>query len=77
MLDGTVGYIGILQSKSINIMTIVGVVLTPPILIASIYGMNFKHMPELQWEWGYAFALGLMVVSAVAVYVVVRVRGWL
>jgi magnesium transporter len=77
MLDGTVGYIGILQSKSINIMTIVGVVLTPPILIASMYGMNFKHMPELQWEWGYAFALGLMVVSAVAMYVVVRARGWL
>ena len=54
MLDGAVGFIGILQSKTINIMTIVGVLLTPPVLIASAYGMNFKHMPELEWTFGYA-----------------------
>ena len=77
MLDGAVGYITILQSKTINIMTIVGVLLTPPVLVASVYGMNFKFMPELQWEWGYAWALGLMAVSAVAMFVFVRARGWL
>jgi magnesium transporter len=77
MLDGAVGYITIMQSKTINIMTVLGILLTPPVLIASIYGMNFKFMPELEWQWGYAWALGLMVVSVVAVYVVVRARGWL
>ncbi len=77
MLDGAVGYIGILQSRVINILTILGVLLTPPVLVASVYGMNFKHMPELDWTWGYAWALGLMVVSAIAMYVIVRMRGWL
>jgi magnesium transporter len=77
MLDGAVGFIGILQSKTINIMTIVGVLLTPPVLVASVYGMNFKNMPELDWGWGYVWALGLMVLSALGMYVVVRMRGWL
>jgi magnesium transporter len=77
MLDGAVGYIGILQSRTINIMTIVGVLLTPPVLVASIYGMNFKHMPELSWTWGYGWALTLMALSALLTYVLVRVRGWL
>ena len=77
MLDGAVGYIGILQSRVINILTILGVLLTPPVLVASVYGMNFKHMPELDWTWGYAWALGLMVVSAIVMYLIVRMRGWL
>ncbi len=77
MLDGAVGFIGILQSRSINIMTILGVLLTPPVLVASIYGMNFRHMPELDWAWGYVWALGLMVISALVMYVIVRMRGWL
>ncbi len=77
MLDGAVGYIGILQSKVINILSILGVLLTPPVLVASVYGMNFKHMPELDWSWGYPWALGLMAVSAVVMYVIVRMRGWL
>ena len=77
MLDGAVGYIGILQTRTINIMSIVGILLTPPVLIASVYGMNFKHMPELEWQYGYPWALGLMVVSALAVYLYVRLRGWL
>jgi magnesium transporter len=77
MLDGAVGYISILQSKTINIMTVLGILLTPPVLIASIYGMNFKVMPELQWEWGYAWALGLMVLSVIVTFVIVRLRGWL
>jgi magnesium transporter len=77
MLDGAVGYINILQSNTINIMTIVGVLLTPPVLVASVYGMNFKNMPELQWQWGYGWALGLMALSAVGMYLIVRMRGWL
>ena len=77
MLDGAVGFIGILQSRTINIMTIVGVLLTPPVLVASIYGMNFKAMPELGWAWGYPWALVLMALSAIAMYLLVRTRGWL
>src|SRR5262245_26439265 len=77
MLDGAVGYITIQQSKTINIMTVLGILLTPPVLIASVYGMNFKVMPELQWEWGYAWALGLMVVSVLLTFLFVRLRGWL
>jgi magnesium transporter len=77
MLDGAVGYITILQSKTINIMTIVGVLLTPPVLVASVYGMNFKHMPELDWQWGYAWALLLMTASAAGMYLFMRARSWL
>jgi len=75
MLDGIVGYIGLLQNKVMNVLTLVGIILTPPMVIAGIYGMNFKVMPELQWAYGYPFALGLMVVTTLAVYLFVRIRG--
>jgi magnesium transporter len=75
LLDGVVGYIGLLQNKVMNVLTLVGVVLTPPVLVASVYGMNFHHMPELDWTYGYPFALGLMAVATVALYLFVRVRG--
>ncbi len=75
MLDGIVGYIGLLQNKVMNVLTLVGIILTPPMVIAGIYGMNFKVMPELQWAWGYPFALGLMVVTTLATYLFVRWRG--
>jgi magnesium transporter len=48
-----------------------------PTLIAGIYGMNFRHMPELNWVLGYPFALGLMAVSAFTLYTVFKRRGWL
>jgi magnesium transporter len=76
MLDGAVGFIGILQNRTINILTIVGVLLTPPVLVASTYGMNFQHMPELGWTWGYPWALALMIISALLTYFVGRQRGW-
>ncbi|HVV63269.1 MAG TPA: CorA family divalent cation transporter [Pseudolabrys sp.] len=75
LLDGVVGYIGLLQNKVMNVLTLVGVILTPPIMVASIYGMNFKNMPELSWSYGYAFALGMMVVTSAAMYLWVRIRG--
>ena len=77
ILDGAVGFITIQQSKIVNILTIVGVLLTPPVMIASVYGMNFKAMPELQWDYGYAWALGLMVASTAVIYWFLRRRGWL
>ena len=48
-----------------------------PTTIASIYGMNFRNMPELHWYLGYPFALGLMVLAAVVLYALFKRRGWI
>ena len=77
MLDATVGLIDIQQNKVIYILSIVGVVLTPPVVVASVYGMNFKLMPELDWAYGYPWALGLMLLSAVGPFLFFKLRGWL
>jgi magnesium transporter len=53
------------------------VVFLPPTLVASIYGMNFHHMPELDWPYGYPLALVIMVCSAVLPFVYFKRRGWL
>jgi magnesium transporter len=77
LLDATLGMIGIQQNDIIKIVTVAAVVFLPPILIASVYGMNFKHMPELQWLIGYPFALLLMVLSALLPYLYFRRQGWM
>jgi magnesium transporter len=59
------------------VLTIVSVVGVPPTLVASMYGMNFKGMPELDWSWGYPYALTLIVVSAVGPLLWFKKRGWL
>jgi magnesium transporter len=53
------------------------VMLMPPTLVASIYGMNFRHMPELEWAYGYPLAIGAMVLAAVIPYIYFRRKGWL
>jgi magnesium transporter len=75
LLDGIVGYIGLLQNTVMNILTLITLLLSPPMVIAGIYGMNFKIMPELNWPFGYPFALSLMVVTTAALYLFVRWRG--
>lgn len=77
MLDATVGLIDIQQNKVIYILSIVGIAITPPVLVASTYGMNFKLMPELGWAWGYPYALALMLLSAVLPFLFFKWRGWL
>lgn len=77
LLDATLGVINIRQSDVIKIFSVVAFVFLPPTLIASIYGMNFKHMPELEWPWGYPMAVGLMVVSALVPYLLFRWKKWL
>jgi magnesium transporter len=77
LLDATLGMINIEQNAIIKIFSVAAVVFLPPTLIASIYGMNFEHMPELDWFLGYPFALGLMAVSAVLPYLYFKWRGWL
>jgi magnesium transporter len=77
LMDATVGFININQNKIIKIFSVASVALLPPTLIASIYGMNFAHMPELGKTWGYPFALGLMVISVAAPFLYFRRKGWL
>jgi magnesium transporter len=77
LMDATVGFININQNKIIKIFSVASVALLPPTLIASIYGMNFRFMPEIDWEGGYPFALGLMVASALGPMWYFRKRGWL
>ena len=76
LLDATLGLINVEQNDIIKVLTIVSVVGVPPTLVASLYGMNFKDMPELSWAWGYPFGLALIAVSAVAPLLWFKWRGW-
>jgi magnesium transporter len=77
LMNATVGFININQNKIIKIFSVASVALLPPTLIASVYGMNFKFMPELDWQGGYPFALGLMLASVAAPIIYFRRKGWL
>ncbi|MBJ7553844.1 magnesium/cobalt transporter CorA [Marinomonas spartinae] len=77
LMNSTQGFINIEQNKIIKIFSIASVVFLPPTLVASIYGMNFHVMPELNWTYGYPAALGLMVCSGFAPYWYFKHRGWL
>ena len=77
LLDAMLGVVSIEQNNVIKIFSVAAVVLMPPTLIASIYGMNFKHMPELDWTFGYPIAVLLMVSAAVAPYYFFKWRKWL
>ncbi|TFW21141.1 magnesium/cobalt transporter CorA [Duganella callida] len=77
LMDATVGFININQNKIIKIFSVASVAFLPPTLIASIYGMNFKWLPELEWDLGYPLALVMMLASAIAPFLYFRHRGWL
>ena len=77
LLDASLGMIALEQNRVMKIFSVVAVVLMPPTLIAGIYGMNFKHMPELEWLVGYPLALGLILASAIIPYWLARRSGWL
>ena len=77
MLDATLGLINLEQNQIIKIFSIAAVCLMPPTLVASLYGMNFKHMPELDWVYGYPLALGAMVVTGILPFIYFRRKGWL
>ena len=77
LMDATVGFININQNKIIKIFSVASVALLPPTLIASIYGMNFRFMPELEQNWGYPFALSLMTASVAAPMIYFWRKGWL
>ena len=77
LMDATVGFININQNKIIKLFSVASVALLPPTLIASIYGMNFKSMPELDWSFGYPFAIAIMIASVAAPFLYFRRKGWL
>jgi magnesium transporter len=77
LMDAAIGVSNIAQARRLNIFTVLSVVLMPPTLIASIYGMNFEHMPELRWLLGYPMALILMLAVAVGPILYLRKKRML
>lgn len=77
LMDSTQGFINIKQAQIIKTFSIAAVVFLPPTLIASIYGMNFVFMPELEWRYGYPMAIGMMVAAGLAPYLFFKRKGWL
>jgi magnesium transporter len=77
LLDAMVGVVTIEQNNIIKIFSVVAVVFMPPTLIASLYGMNFKHMPELDWTYGYPLAIILMIIAAIVPYLFFKLKKWL
>ena len=77
LLDATLGLINLAQNDIIKLFSVLAVIFMPPTLIASIYGMNFKAMPELAWRWGYPLAITLMALAAIGPYLFFRWKKWL
>lgn len=77
LLDATLGMINIQQNHIIKLFSVMAVLLMPPTLVASIYGMNFHHMPELDQPWGYPAALLLMLVAALVPFWLFKRKGWM
>lgn len=73
----TLGLVNSQQNEVVKLFAVLSVIMMPPTLIASIYGMNFDFMPELSQRWGYPYALGLMIVAATLPLIFCKVKGWL
>jgi magnesium transporter len=77
LLDASLGFINTDQNHVMKVLTVVSVATVPPVILAGIWGMNFKHMPELDWTFGYPLALGVILVSMIVPVLWFRSRGWL
>jgi magnesium transporter len=77
LLDAALGMIGVEQNAAMKLFSWAALIFLPPTLVAGIYGMNFDHMPELDWLYGYPFALSLIVASAVLPLWFFKRRGWI
>ena len=77
LLDAVLGYITISQNDIFKVLTVASIVGIPPTLMAGVYGMNFKAMPELSWAWGYPFGWAMIVVSALIPLAWFRWKGWI
>jgi magnesium transporter len=67
----------ITQNDQVKKVSSWAAILFAPTLVGTIYGMNFRYMPELDWPWGYPMALGLMLATSVTLYFVFKGRDWL
>lgn len=76
-VDTTLGLINLQQNNTVRILSVVAALFLPPTLIASVYGMNFTNMPELNEPWGYAFALILMGGTTLGTWLFLRWKGWI
>ncbi len=77
LLDAVLGMSAIEQNGIIKIFSVAAVVFLPPTLVASIYGMNFRFLPELEWAYGYPAAIGVMILSAFLPWLYFKQKGWL
>jgi magnesium transporter len=77
LLDAVLGFITISQNDIFKVLTVASIVGIPPTLMAGVYGMNFKNMPELTWSFGYPFGLAVIVVSALIPLAWFKWKGWL
>jgi magnesium transporter len=77
LLDASLGLISIEQNAAMKLFSWAAVVFLPPTLIAGVFGMNFRFMPELGWHYGYPISLALMLASAVGPYLYFKRRGWI
>ena len=76
VLDALVGLIGIAQNDIFKVLTIVSIVGIPPTLLAGVYGMNFKNMPEYDWTWGYEYGLAAIILSVLIPLGWFKMKGW-
>ncbi|HEY4029160.1 MAG TPA: magnesium transporter CorA family protein [Caulobacteraceae bacterium] len=76
LLDAVLGFINISQNDIFKVLTVWSIVGIPPTLVAGIYGMNFKSMPELNWAWGYPFGWALILISALIPLGWFKWKGW-
>jgi magnesium transporter len=77
LLDASLGFINTDQNHVMKVLTVASVATIPPVILAGVWGMNFRHMPELDWWWGYPLALGVLALSIVLPMLWFRSRGWL
>jgi magnesium transporter len=77
LLDATLGFINIAQNNVMKVMAIASVVGIPPVLIAGVYGMNFKNIPEYDWAYGYLWGWGLIVLTTLIPLAVFRWQKWI
>lgn len=76
LLDTLLGLANIEQNNVFRVLTVVSVIGIPPTFFASMYGMNFKTIPEYDWSYGYAYGLTVIILSAVIPAVWFKVKGW-
>ena len=77
LLDATLGFINIAQNDVMKVMTIASVVGIPPVLIAGVYGMNFKYIPEYDWSWGYLYGWVMILLTTLIPLLIFRWRKWI